>query len=186
MVPAFCDRFYAHCIFLASVIVRRSYSSEAIHPKQFIRCDTATQVKWSKDVNNQQHRYCTEKINGISACLQPSAQRGHYDLFLLSKDKILTQTSFETIGPFVPYLMIQQADLDNNHKAETIIAVFQTASNGIAISYWELYVLDDLHAQLSKPIAAESYDAFGGIFQEKGNESCLILSPYWELTTNSN
>jgi hypothetical protein len=175
-------------VIISALLTPTLLLAQGIHPKQLSRCDTASQVLWTKDGDDEQSSRCTDKLpNGISACLNLlEPKHGVYELSVFSQDKTIQRISFEHIGIFSPLLMIQQADLDANQKAETVIALFDTISNGIPISYWDLYVLNDTQTQLSEAIGSQSYEIFGGLFQAKGISGCVILNPHWELTTDSN
>jgi hypothetical protein len=127
---------------------------------------------------------------GISRCLTVDDIKEDMVCMVgpIDKDEMLYKLSYIVNGsevlnwtspsmPMWALFALESIDLDGDNNKELIVTVLRTVSNGIAISYENLYVLRD--KKLIGPFALESYGSLSGLYRLPDMKGCVLLSSKW-------
>lgn len=92
--------------------------------------------------------------------------------------------TWEVLVP--PYMLsvknfrVMKADLDSDGNPEFVVEVWVSVSNGMAISYSSLFVVDGRNpATVSPAIPVEDFGILGTLSRSLGGSQCRILETRW-------
>ncbi len=95
--------------------------------------------------------------------------------YIINGSEVLTWTS-PSMHMWASFTL-ESIDLDGDSEKELIVTVLETVSNGLAISYENLFVLRD--KKLIGPFALESYGSLSGLYRVPDMKGCVLLSSKW-------
>ncbi|MBI4680103.1 MAG: hypothetical protein HY753_02530 [Nitrospirae bacterium] len=95
--------------------------------------------------------------------------------YIVNGSEVLTWTS-SSMHMWASFTL-ESVDLDGDSNKELIVTVLETVSNGIAISYENLFVIRD--GKLIGSFALESYGSLSGLYRVPDMKGCVILSSKW-------
>jgi hypothetical protein len=72
------------------------------------------------------------------------------------------------------------ADLDGEGRDEVMVGTIDQVSNGMAVQYWSLCVLDARRADAQPPcVALEDHPFYGMATRAAGERGCRVLETHW-------
>lgn len=95
-------------------------------------------------------------------------------------DKLVTQWKQDLLPYGLLPFEVMSCDMDSDEKKELVIASLEGVSNGMAVNYWSLYIIDDkIDSQSFLEFGVEDYGN-GSISWDDKARRCLVLHSSWE------
>ena len=175
-------------IILSFIFVSYVHANNVID--SITKCHDSKTIWKDKYIEINQKVKLMDGTEGISNCLAVDGTKKDKDMVCMVGpiDDMLYKMSYVVNGsevlswtspsmPMWALFTLESIDLDGDNSKELIVTVLGTVSNGIAISYENLFVLRD--RKLIGPFALESYGSLSGLYRVPDMKGCVILSSKW-------